>query len=64
MGESSTARRPRVMRPVAKCATGPELLRALSESGLAGLWKSRKDIEDSSRFARRLREHAGVRDTQ
>jgi hypothetical protein len=30
----------------------------LLESGLVGIWKDREDIEDSSKFARQLREQA------
>ncbi len=32
--------------------------RDLLESGLVGMWKDRQDIEDSSAYARRLREKA------
>jgi len=35
--------------------------RALLQSGLVGMWKDRKDIEDSSKFARELRERAQKR---
>lgn len=30
----------------------------LLDSGLVGIWKDREDIEDSSKFARQLREQA------
>jgi hypothetical protein len=36
--------------------TGRALLSELRESGFIGMWKDRKDIGDSSEFARRLRE--------
>jgi hypothetical protein len=36
-------------------------VRQLRESGLIGLWKDRTDIEDSSTYARRLREQAQKR---
>lgn len=33
-------------------------VRQLRQSGLIGLWKDRGDVEDSSTYARRLREQA------
>ena len=33
-------------------------VRQLRQSGLIGLWRDRSDIEDSSAYARRLREQA------
>jgi hypothetical protein len=45
----------------AKPKTGKELLAALQESGLVGLWRGRKDIKDSSAFARQLRRKANAR---
>jgi hypothetical protein len=41
--------------------TGRALLSELRESGFIGMWKDRKDIGDSSAFARRLREGVDVR---
>jgi hypothetical protein len=38
--------------------------RDLLSSGLAGLWKDRTDIADSSEFARKLREEAQNRELQ
>ncbi len=35
--------------------------RRLLQSGVIGLWKDRTDIDDSSAFARRLREQAQTR---
>jgi len=50
--------------PVAKPKTGKELLAALRASGLVGMWKDRKDIGDSSEFARKLRERAQKREKE
>jgi len=36
-------------------------VRQLRQSGLIGLWKDRNDIQDSSAYARRLREQAQKR---
>ncbi|ABQ91968.1 MULTISPECIES: hypothetical protein [unclassified Roseiflexus] len=36
-------------------------VRQLRQSGLIGLWRDRSDIEDSSAYARRLREQAQQR---
>jgi len=36
-------------------------VRQLRQSGLIGLWRGRSDIEDSSAYARRLREQAQQR---
>jgi len=36
-------------------------VRQLRQSGLIGLWKDRSDMEDSSAYARRLREQAQQR---
>jgi len=36
-------------------------VRQVRQSGLIGLWKDRSDIEDSSTYARRLREQAQQR---
>ena len=36
--------------------------RQLIESGIAGLWKNRKDIQDSTAYARQLRERAQRRE--
>jgi hypothetical protein len=36
-------------------------VRQLRQSGLIGLWKDRSDLEDSSTYARRLRERAQQR---
>ena len=46
---------------IAKPGTGKALLAALVHSGLAGMWKDRNDIGDSSIFARALRERAQKR---
>lgn len=43
--------------PARPVMTGADLI----ESGLIGMWKDRKDIEDSSAYARRLREEAEQR---
>ena len=47
--------------PLQKPVTGRDLLVALRESGLVGLWKDRTDIGDSSEYARQLRELAQQR---
>ena len=44
-----------------KPRTGKELVRALRESRVAGMWKDRKDIGDSQTFARSLRIRAQKR---
>lgn len=36
----------------------PLTVRDFRQSGLIGMWEDRDDIEDSSVYARRLREHA------
>ena len=41
--------------------TGRALLKELRQSGFIGMWKDRKDIDDSSSFARRLRDGIDVR---
>lgn len=46
---------PKAVRP-ARLTVGQ-----LRESGLIGLWRDRNDIEDSSDYARRLREQAQQR---
>ena len=47
---------------LAEASTTPDstnlTARQLLKSGLAGLWKNRKDIKDSSTYARQLREQA------
>jgi hypothetical protein len=45
--------------PAAPLITARQLL----ESGLAGLWEDRKDITDSTAYARQLREQAQKRQT-
>jgi hypothetical protein len=44
-----------------KPQTAQELFRIICRSGLVGMWKDRKDITDSSEFARKLRERAQSR---
>ncbi|MDQ6602473.1 MAG: hypothetical protein M3Z19_07065 [Chloroflexota bacterium] len=44
-----------------KPKTGPELYRALVESGFIGAWKDRTDIGDSLEYARLLRKRASER---
>jgi hypothetical protein len=39
----------------------PLTARRLRQSGLIGLWRDRKDIEDSSDYAHQLRQQAQVR---
>lgn len=62
MRRSKQLRRPTVARQGKKPTTGKDLLEALTECGLIGLWKGREDIGDSSAFARSLREQAQTRD--
>ena len=40
---------------------GSKMLAELMATGFVGLWKDRKDIKDSSAFARKLRERAQTR---
>lgn len=47
--------------PNTKSSTAKELVSAIRESGLIGMWKDRKDIKDSSEFARKLRKQASKR---
>jgi hypothetical protein len=47
--------------PHAPPVTGREHLQQLKDSGFVGMWKDRKDIGDSSEFARRLRESVEAR---
>jgi hypothetical protein len=53
-----------IMFPQAPSPEPPRRLtvRQLKESGIIGLWKDRTDIEDSSAYARQLREQAEQRD--
>jgi hypothetical protein len=44
--------------PLQRPSTGRELMLALKENGLIGMWKDRTDIGDTDEFARRLRERA------
>ncbi len=51
-----------VLPRVREAEARPRLnVRQLRRSGLIGLWKDRTDIEDSSAYARRLREQAQQR---
>lgn len=45
-----------------KPKTGRELLESLEKMGFVGMWADRADIEDSSEYARQLREQAWTRD--
>ena len=45
------------VRQVNKPMTGKDLL----NSGVVGIWANRKDIKDSTEFARKLREQAQTR---
>ncbi|MBK8615579.1 MAG: hypothetical protein IPN96_00405 [Anaerolineales bacterium] len=45
------------VRQVNKPMTGKDLL----NSGLVGIWANRKDIKDSTEYARKLREQAQTR---
>ena len=45
------------VRQVNKTMTGKDLL----NSGLVGIWANRKDIKDSTEYARKLREQAQTR---
>jgi hypothetical protein len=44
--------------PLQRPQTARELMLALKENGLIGMWKDRTDIGDTEEFARRLRERA------
>lgn len=51
-----------ILLPAGSPSEGRRLTaRRLRRSGLIGLWKDRKDIGDSSTFARRLREQSQKR---
>jgi len=43
---------------IEKPATAKELVAAIRKSGLIGMWKDRTEIDDSSKFARKLRNQA------
>jgi len=49
-----------IIMPVGEGLVGEKTLtaRMLRESGLIGIWKDRTDIDDSSAYARQLREQA------
>lgn len=44
-----------------KPSTGSELVAAIRQSGLVGMWADRDDIRDSRGFARRLRKESSNR---
>lgn len=44
-----------------KPATARELAAAIRKSGLVGMWKDRKEIGESGKFARNLRKLASAR---
>jgi hypothetical protein len=44
-----------------KPSTGSELVAAIQESGLVGMWADREDLGDSRGFARRLRKESSKR---
>ena len=46
---------------ITKPQTGKELLKALRETGVVGMWKDRTDIGDSVEFPRELRRKAQCR---
>jgi len=47
---------------IAENASGELTVGDLRQSGLLGMWKDREDIEDSSLYARQLREAAQTRE--
>ena len=50
-----------LIEPLATPGRAPLTARRLLNSGLIGLWKGRKDIEDSAAYGRQLREQAQKR---
>ncbi len=47
--------------PAAKPTTATELAAAIRKSGLVGMWKDHREIDDSGKFARNLRKRASTR---
>ena len=50
-----------LIEPVVPSSRPRLTVRQLRQSGLIGLWKDRKDIQDSAVFARQLRDKAQTR---